>query len=291
MPSRSTHNWSPRVLLLIATALVMVSVLMPYGEFLLYPFQLFGTFIHEVSHAVAAVATGGQVHEMRVNLDTSGHVLSSGGSRMLISSAGYTGSILVAAAILLAGRRRRWARRTLFIVGGATLLSTVAFGGAGITMIAGFALAIGVLLAAAGHRHLQVQKARRGWSLLGTGGLLSVAALIYLTISGALLTWAIGLGMGALILGVALFARPVLQHLTVLFLGVMVAFDGIDSVRVLLRLTTNNLVDHSDAINMANHTGIPATFWAVLWAVSGVLVIVGAFWLFWRDERTASKRS
>ena len=60
----------------------------------LYPLKLLVVFFHESSHALMTVATQGQVHELVINLQQGGHVLSSGGNRFLTLSAGYLGSLL-----------------------------------------------------------------------------------------------------------------------------------------------------------------------------------------------------
>lgn len=279
---KSPNQWTSRSLLLVATVVVVLAMFIPYGYLLVYPFRLFGTFIHEAAHAMAAVVSGGQVLGMHVNLDTSGLTLTRGGSDLLISSAGYLGSIVAGAALLLAGRRRKWARPALLVTAIATLLATAFFGGYGSALLAVMGFAIGMGLVAAGRRRSRGEKS--GLPLVGAGALFGVASLIYLGFSGALLTWLIGLVMGGGLLLVALYAKPVWQQLTVIFLGVQVVVDGLNSVKHLLVITTGNH-GHSDAANMADITGVPATFWAATWALMGVAVIAGAFWMFWRDER------
>ena len=284
----TTDPWTPRRLLLIATAMVVVAMFIPYGYFLVYPFRLFGTFIHEAAHAMAAVVSGGEVVGMHVNLDTSGLTLTRGGSRVLISSAGYLGSILTGAALLLAGRKRSWARNTLIVTGMATLLATAFFGGYGSALLAVVGFGIGFGLAFLGRRQRQrSEDSKAGLGLMGVGAAFGVASVFYLGFSGALLTWIIGIVMGGGLLAIALSGKPILQHLTVLFLGVQVAVDGLHSVKHLLQITTNGL-GHSDAANMAKYTGVPATFWAILWGALGVAVVASAFWIFFRDSRRRS---
>lgn len=287
MPSPS-NPWSARTLLLIATGLVLASIFIPYGYLLTYPFQLFGTFIHETGHAFAAVISGGSVLGMQVNLDTSGLAMTQGGSRVLISSAGYLGSIIVGAAFLLAGRRRKWARPTLLVAGAGTLMATAFFGGYGHSLLAFLVFAVGMAVAYLGN--VRAKKGGGQAKYLATGGVIALAALVYIGLTGGLLTWAVGLLMGGALLLMAAYGKPLLQHLTVIFLGVQVAFDGLNSVKVLFNLTTNGH-DHSDAVNMANATGIPATFWAVLWGVMGLAIVAGAFWLFWREEHRSPKKA
>ena len=286
--TRTKERWNGRTLLLIATAMVVVAMFIPYGYLLVYPFRLFGTFIHEAAHAMAAVVSGGEVVGMHVNLDTSGLTITRGGSSVLISSAGYLGSIVTGAALLLAGRKRSWARNTLIVTGILTLLATAFFGGYGSALLAVVGFVVGFGLAFLGRRQRQrSEEPKAGIALMGAGGAFGIASLIYLGFSGALLTWTIGIVMGGGLLLIALSGKPVLQHLTVLFLGVQVAVDGLNSVTHLLQITTNGL-GHSDAANMAKHTGVPATFWAILWGVLGVAVVVAAFWIFFRDSRRRS---
>ena len=45
----------------------------------IYPFRLFMVVVHEVCHAAAAIATGGEVLEMKTQWDESGHTLTRGG--------------------------------------------------------------------------------------------------------------------------------------------------------------------------------------------------------------------
>jgi hypothetical protein len=86
------------VIALIAFGIVFVLWNIPQLDFILYPFRLFVTFVHESGHAVAALLTGGRVGGMTVNPITgSGVTLTAGGSRLLILPAGYLGAALFGA--------------------------------------------------------------------------------------------------------------------------------------------------------------------------------------------------
>jgi hypothetical protein len=75
----------------------------------LTPLKLFVVFIHEASHALATVLTGGRVVSMVVTPWESGYVESIGGSPLLIASAGYVGSALFGGIMLLLAGRQKWA--------------------------------------------------------------------------------------------------------------------------------------------------------------------------------------
>jgi hypothetical protein len=79
------------LLLLIATALTIALWFVPYAEYLVYPVRLFVTFVHESSHALVAVLTGGSVQSLTISADGSGVVYSMGSGligQLLTSSAG-----------------------------------------------------------------------------------------------------------------------------------------------------------------------------------------------------------
>lgn len=75
------------------------------------PIKILIVFFHEASHLLTALATGGEVLEMRIEPMQGGSVLSRGGSPFLIASAGYLGSLLIGAGLLLLAtftRADRW---------------------------------------------------------------------------------------------------------------------------------------------------------------------------------------
>ncbi len=73
----------------------------------IYPVKLFVVLLHEASHALMAVATGGTVQRIVVTPGQGGVCYCPGGSPFLTLSAGYLGSLGFGALILLLGRARR----------------------------------------------------------------------------------------------------------------------------------------------------------------------------------------
>jgi hypothetical protein len=74
-----------------------------------YPLKLFVVLLHEVSHGLAALATGGRIDEIRVFREEGGRTITTGGSAYLITSAGYLGSMLFGVTLLLVSTRTRHA--------------------------------------------------------------------------------------------------------------------------------------------------------------------------------------
>jgi hypothetical protein len=98
---------------LAALALLLVGLWqVPWLGWLVYPFRVFGTFVHELSHGLAAIATGGDFVRFAVSPDLSGVAHSAGGWRVVVASAGYIGSA-VFGGVLLVLHARLWSSRTL----------------------------------------------------------------------------------------------------------------------------------------------------------------------------------
>lgn len=75
----------------------------------LYPVKIFVVFIHEASHALTTILTGGQVVSMVVTPWQSGYVQHAGGNSLFIAAAGYIGSALSGGFLLLLSTRDEWA--------------------------------------------------------------------------------------------------------------------------------------------------------------------------------------
>ncbi len=142
VPSRSALGS-----LLLACALTVALWFVPVASFALYPLRLFVTFIHEGSHALAAVLTGGVATQIMVQPDASGYTLTQGGWQIPIVMAGYLGATAYGALMLTLARRPGAARMILGISGVlVALLDLLLVRGFGLGW--GIAIAGGLLLAA-----------------------------------------------------------------------------------------------------------------------------------------------
>lgn len=72
-----------------------------------YPLKIFVVLLHEVSHAVAVVATGGTVDSITLDPGQGGVTYFSGGNAFLALNAGYLGSLLWGALMFSAAQSRR----------------------------------------------------------------------------------------------------------------------------------------------------------------------------------------
>lgn len=77
---------------------------------IVYPIKIFVVVLHEVSHALAALLTGGQVLGIQIFPDEGGVTFTRGGWPFVILSAGYLGSLLAGSVLLYLSSLQRWGR-------------------------------------------------------------------------------------------------------------------------------------------------------------------------------------
>ncbi len=86
------------------------------------PLKILIVFLHEFAHAAMTVLTGGEVISLSVSANQGGEVWSRGGSRFLILTAGYLGSLLIGLGLLLAALRTNADRAVMAAFGGLMVL-------------------------------------------------------------------------------------------------------------------------------------------------------------------------
>jgi len=121
---------APRALWLLLAAVISLALAMtPYGRFILYPFTLFTTWVHECSHALMALLVGGDVKSISILPDTSGLTRSAIPQflplRGLVTSSGYLGASVMGCLLIVATRAGKWAHRIIWIIGALMALSLV----------------------------------------------------------------------------------------------------------------------------------------------------------------------
>ncbi|HLU26038.1 MAG TPA: M50 family metallopeptidase [Longimicrobiales bacterium] len=87
-----------------------------------YPLRIFVVLLHEISHGLAAVATGGSIVRIGLSPDEGGVTYTLGGNAFLTLSAGYLGSLAWGLALIEAARARAKRIRVVTAGLGALLL-------------------------------------------------------------------------------------------------------------------------------------------------------------------------
>jgi hypothetical protein len=256
MKLRLSQDARPQAMTLLLAAVLSIALwFIPFAEILSYPFRIFVTFIHEGGHALAALVTGNSVQSLSVAMNASGETYTTQGgmfSQMLVSSAGYLGSMAFGAVLLVLIRRAVAARIVLAGSALLILILTTVFGlfkpmvsgswgsltGIPFTFFAGIALAV---------------------------GLFAVARFASLRVATFVLS----------MLAVQCVLNALLDLKTVLFLSSPFA----PSVP-------------TDAANMANATGLPAVIWTIIWILIafGILAVALRLYVSARDRAFDAKK-
>jgi hypothetical protein len=132
----------------VAVAVSLAVSLTPWAQFLLYPFKLFTTWVHECGHALMTILVGGRVTSITIGPDTGGltqSLLPAGRvARGLVASSGYLGAAVVGCLLMAATRVAKWARVILLALGACMFFTLVLWMrnlfGFGVVLVWGVAL-------------------------------------------------------------------------------------------------------------------------------------------------------
>lgn len=138
-----------------------------------YPLKIFVVLLHEVSHAVAVVATGGTVSSIELDPYQGGATHFRGGSHFAALNAGYLGSLLWGALLFTASRARRvrsdWVNGS---IGALVILLTVFFVRSAFGIV--FGVVFGLALVFAAQKMGQLMNRRLLWVLGLTSALYAI---------------------------------------------------------------------------------------------------------------------
>jgi hypothetical protein len=119
LPSISTQIVVLSVMALVAFAF--------WDTIFIYPIKLFVVLLHEMSHGLAAILTGGSIDHIEISEQVGGVCWTSGGWRFAVASAGYLGSILWGGVILIAATRGKSAQAVAGIIAIIVLALTIVY--------------------------------------------------------------------------------------------------------------------------------------------------------------------
>ncbi len=250
MRLRLSQDARPQAMtLLVASAISLVLWFIPFAWVLYYPFELFVTFIHEGGHALAALLTGRSVDYIWVATDTQGLTVSRGQGGVLSQIVVASAGYLGAmayGALLLVLIRKAVAARIVLLVSGFYIL--------GLTVIFGLIKPL--------------------YTLSG--------------LSGVPFTVFAGIGISVALILIARFASARVATFFMSFLAVQCVLNALFNLKDLFALSSpfQSQLVHTDAVSMANATGIPAIFWAAFWIVMalGILWFVMRLYVAGRDK-------
>ncbi len=117
-----------------------------WNTFLVYPIKLFVVFLHELSHGIAAVVTGGKIVKVEISYLIGGACYTSGGNQFIIASAGYLGSIILGGVLLVQASRSKHTKLIGLILALIVIAVTLFYIRNSFGLIFGFSFGIALLL-------------------------------------------------------------------------------------------------------------------------------------------------
>jgi hypothetical protein len=134
-----------------AFTVYFVAIWLLWNTPVVYPLKVFVVMLHEISHGIAAIATGGAIQRIELTVDQGGACYCGGGNAFLTLSAGYLGSLAWGALLLLiaVGAVKRH-RITLIAIGSLVAAVTVLYIRRPFGLV--FGLIAGIALIAAARR-------------------------------------------------------------------------------------------------------------------------------------------
>jgi hypothetical protein len=224
---------TPLILAGLAFVFSLLLRQLPILGWIVYPFQLLVTMVHELSHGLAALLTGGRFINFTIDTNTSGLATTADGWRLFVIPAGYVGTALIGGLLL-------------------------------------------VLI----HRSSDVR--RRRWLAVGLGLFFALTTVLFARNLTAIAVGSVS-ALAMMILGV--YGSPLLLLFGLNLIAIQIALNALDSLLGLMRLNAGPFQLPNDAQSMANLTHIPALFWAVLWSLAALAILVGSiYWAFQRGD-------
>jgi hypothetical protein len=92
---------------IILIMILSVTILFFWETGIVFPIKLFVVILHEISHAAAAILTGGTVKSIDFSMNLAGITKSAGGNMIITASAGYLGSLLAGVLLYLSSKNKK----------------------------------------------------------------------------------------------------------------------------------------------------------------------------------------
>lgn len=158
---------------LLGFGLFFASLWLLWNTPLVYPLKVFVVLLHEVSHAVGVVATGGVLDRITLDPFQGGATHFTGGNAFVVLNAGYLGS-LAWGALLFTASRTRWIRSDWVngLIGALVIVLTLFFVRSAFGIV--FGILFGLALVAASREIGQIMNRRLLWVLGLTSALYAI---------------------------------------------------------------------------------------------------------------------
>jgi len=120
-------NISKQIGIIIAFIALFILVAYFWNTVFFYPIKLFTVILHELSHGLAAILTGGSMVKIEINAQIGGLCYTRGGSDIIILWAGYLGSMFFGCLFMIIAGKTHLSRFINFIIALALLILVIGY--------------------------------------------------------------------------------------------------------------------------------------------------------------------
>jgi hypothetical protein len=140
---RLTKQQKKNLELGIALFISLITILL-WNSVVIYPIKIFVVLLHEMSHGLAAILSGGKIIRIIVTRELGGETITSGGLKFVIAASGYLGSLFFGAMMFYSAYNKKFSMWFNTILSIMILLFTVNYIEGSFTII--FALIFALFL-------------------------------------------------------------------------------------------------------------------------------------------------
>jgi len=119
------QNKNKNILELVFLSIALIISFLFWDTYLVYPIKLFVVLIHEISHALSTIVSGGKVIVFNIGLDLGGKCETENGNNILIAASGYLGSLLFGLLIFYSTYNKKIGKWLLIITAIIILITSV----------------------------------------------------------------------------------------------------------------------------------------------------------------------
>lgn len=112
---------------IIIVSTILILSFLYWNSLYIYPVKLFVVLLHELSHGIAALISGGSINEISFNENLGGYCEVKGGVPILIANAGYLGSLIWGSYFLLISKYDKYSKYTSFVLSILLIITAIFF--------------------------------------------------------------------------------------------------------------------------------------------------------------------
>ncbi len=137
---RITYDWKQ----ILIVGVIVACLLVVWDSPVVYILKLFVVLMHEISHGLGAIFTGGSIDYISLGSNESGEATTSNGNLLVIISAGYVGSFLWGVILLLSSKSKLMSKVVTMLLD-LLILGTLLFMNTQFGLVYGTLLGLGLI--------------------------------------------------------------------------------------------------------------------------------------------------